>query len=574
MLYESFSKATLAGELLFIEPSMVGVQLSNRTLSPALVDTPQFVLSLITGVLLAIVLHVLITTFTVVTGTSLINTSDTKAESALKSEERRHPARIGAKLGIWTICTVWVSLFMASLLAIKLSLGATHVFGLTLGLVIWTVFFTIMDLAMKPAFSIIDRLSDAIIHSLSSLVKTMKGEELNKAKAKPTPASSPGSVQGLYNQKISRQILQYLDSLVVCEPDYNLIKCELAKLLNDTLGSLPSDQQEILFDQKSFIQLVEGLPHLSKRQVRKLVALFDEVKQEVSSLPCSYAATEGAERCGQATEDTKQQLKKARECYQLNTGKELLNPNSIRQDIESIIKGPLGSKELGDQAAPDRMSLFALLAQRAAILEEDTEQASTYLEKTFDSIRQRFMVPTETARETIANGCNSSSETQAVFDQNVTVGNVSADCSQDELSVIDQFKRRLYHLVTSISPAELNYNCLQLEFEQLFNDFYVSSYGLEEFLRQYNAASLEGLVAHRDHISSSTRIQIVAAIKSAVEAVSRRATNTQNDANYRAAQLEALTTREVKQVKRVTAPMKGVGLLSLAFKWTKHTRIG
>ncbi|NJN24097.1 MAG: MFS transporter, partial [Acaryochloridaceae cyanobacterium RL_2_7] len=115
--------------------------------TPPLIETTQlhlsgtrFFITVIAGVVLAFAFQLLLTNLSVALGISLL---DTGADS--QTNDSAPPIRkIGIAMGIWTLLSVSLALFGACLLALKLSLIATPMQAITLALVIWATYFTLL----------------------------------------------------------------------------------------------------------------------------------------------------------------------------------------------------------------------------------------------------------------------------------------------------------------------------------------------------------------------------------------------------------------------------------------------
>lgn len=103
---------------------------------------PQFLVALVSGVLMAFAFQLLLTNFSVAVGiASLGSQSDSdNNESNLGGTI----SKIGTAVGFWTLLTVSIALFIACFLAVKLSLISSTVLGAILGVVIWATYFSLL----------------------------------------------------------------------------------------------------------------------------------------------------------------------------------------------------------------------------------------------------------------------------------------------------------------------------------------------------------------------------------------------------------------------------------------------
>ena len=121
------------------------VEPSNKTTRNAafVFSGPQFLAALIAGVVLAFAFQLLFTNLGVALGVSLAgNSGDTKEE---ESDSFGGTIRkISLIVGLGTLISVAVSLFVACSLAVKLSLFVSPLSGAIVGLVIWATYFSLL----------------------------------------------------------------------------------------------------------------------------------------------------------------------------------------------------------------------------------------------------------------------------------------------------------------------------------------------------------------------------------------------------------------------------------------------
>jgi hypothetical protein len=103
---------------------------------------PQFFTALVAGLFLTFGFQMLLTNFSVAAGMSVLSL----AERDDKSPDRNSGGslHIGTAVGVWTLVTVTIALFVACLLAVKLSFVPTVTMGATVGLSIWAAYFSIL----------------------------------------------------------------------------------------------------------------------------------------------------------------------------------------------------------------------------------------------------------------------------------------------------------------------------------------------------------------------------------------------------------------------------------------------
>ena len=166
------------------------------------IATPQFLVSILAGVLLAIGFQVLLTSLSVAIGFSAIGNVEEQANSSNSnknsSDNSSSSTPLGVKIssgvGIWTLLTSSIALFCAALLAVKLSLVGNIATGITLGLVIWATFFT------------------ALAYLEGKAVSTLLGSLINTVTSGLRSAAS--SVQDVFSSSQKKEIQNIADNTI------------------------------------------------------------------------------------------------------------------------------------------------------------------------------------------------------------------------------------------------------------------------------------------------------------------------------------------------------------------------
>src|SRR5690554_216474 len=160
MKIKQYYRRILALLLLFVfaAPAMAQV-VPGEVVS--IMTSPPFFISILAGLILVLGFQALLTFTSVASGISLIGNVEEKGKTrgrkhdsnknASSSEDKTSTGvKVSSAAGIWTVVTMSISLFFASLLAVRLSLVSGNVIGITLGLVIWAAFMlTAMFIEMR-----------------------------------------------------------------------------------------------------------------------------------------------------------------------------------------------------------------------------------------------------------------------------------------------------------------------------------------------------------------------------------------------------------------------------------------
>jgi hypothetical protein len=134
---------------------------------------PKFFTALLSGVLLAFGFQLLLTNLSVAAGISYLGRSSDSDSDKDDDENLGGTIRkISTGVGIWTVVTVTIALFIACFLAVKLSLFDRWWFGAIVGLVIWATYFSLLVWVSSTA---VGSLVGSVVHAATSGFQAIVG---------------------------------------------------------------------------------------------------------------------------------------------------------------------------------------------------------------------------------------------------------------------------------------------------------------------------------------------------------------------------------------------------------------
>ncbi len=541
--------------------------------------TPQFFVCLLAGILLAMGFQVLLTTLSVASGISAIGNIEGKAGSNRqknKNNDKDHDhddetstaVTISSAVGIWTIITVSISLFFASLLAVKLSLLSDNTIGMTLGLVIWAAFFSIiMYLEVKSVSSLLGSIVNTALSGIRSTFNTVGGV-FGKSKEATMKSIADDSIHSIReeiadamdNSRVSKKIDAYVTRLEPQELDYQKIKNELKDLLLDIRLEERTEMGDEGMERRTFIQLADNQPKFSKKDVKKLGNIYDEIKRLANSegsnadkvITAVDRFTPGSE------EDTKKYRSKL-EAYLRATGKEELNPDNLKRDLENIFNDPSQSRDIIRNRINqlDRNTLVTVISQREDFSEEDARKITSYFDKAFDFVKSRFS----------GNGGgqdNQRGKNYGASDQGYAVRTEGDKSLRDvdlEISKKDDgneggasgFERKIQAYFDSLDRPEFDYEMIKRDFQHIFHDPKSTFDVLKNHLSKYDRASLIALLSSRDNISRKHAERMVAKVEEARDTVIQKAEQVEYEVKSKVRQLKDAALQEAENARKAAA---------------------
>ena len=258
---------------------------------------PRFFVALISGIVLAFAFQLLFTNLSVAAGISYLGRSSDDHDSHHHSSNGGTIRKIGFAVGIWTLITVTISLFIACLLAVKLSLLSTASLGAIVGMVIWASYFTLLVwVSSTTVGSLIGSVVNTATSGFQAIVGTATAALGAKAVNNQVVSTAEAAAAAVRRElgaaidpaNIRDSLEDYIERLRPTQLDFGRVRRELESLVNDpelqnVLGnSSPADAIDRLrhIDRNTFLKLISDRTDLSKKDANRLVDQLDSVWKE------------------------------------------------------------------------------------------------------------------------------------------------------------------------------------------------------------------------------------------------------------------------------------------------------
>jgi nucleoid DNA-binding protein len=249
-------------------------------------DGPQFFSALIAGVVLAFAFQLLLTNLGVAAGISMAGGGSSQSDKNDDSQSVGGTIRkVGFALGLGTLISVTIALFVACLLAVKLSLLGSAGLGAIVGLVIWGTYFSLL---VWVSSTTVGSLVGSVVNSATSGFQAILGTAAAAIGTKSasqqvvdTAEAAAAAVRREFADAIDpitirENVEDYLGALRPPQLDIKKIGADFEELLQDSLndprlkavaesGSLRD------INRQTFVDLVSSRSDLSKRDVNRIV---------------------------------------------------------------------------------------------------------------------------------------------------------------------------------------------------------------------------------------------------------------------------------------------------------------
>jgi hypothetical protein len=245
---------------------------------------PQFFTALIAGLFLTFGFQMLLTNLSVATGISVVNFSGDDRKSHDDSSGTSVQT-IGTAVGVWTVVTVSIALFVACLLAVKLSLVPTAMMGATIGLSIWAAYFSIL---IWISSTTVGSLVGSVVNTATRGFQAVFGTATAALGMKAASSEMVSSAEGIA-AAVRREMTAYIDPQDVKtsfqdlvgkvkppELDVKSIRAEFEKILKDSELTKVVDKDNLpTLSRETFENLLKERTDLSPRDVKKIVDELD-----------------------------------------------------------------------------------------------------------------------------------------------------------------------------------------------------------------------------------------------------------------------------------------------------------
>jgi nucleoid DNA-binding protein len=283
------------------------------------------------------------------------------------------------------------------------------------------------------------------------------------------------------------------------------IKRDLTKLLeNPKEGALALRGRLSQVDRDTLVKLLSQREDLTEEQVNEII---DRVQENIAAI------VKAPRRLARRMQMQAHDFQSALEDYLRNTGKDELNPEAIKRDLQLLLHDPkVGAYSLGERLSHiDRATVVSLLSQRPDISEEE---ANRIVDRVL-AVRDEFAMQIQKIQERIQ-------------------------------SVIDGILAKIRDYLNSLDRPELNYEGITRDVRKLFDDPQAGFDALRDRLSQFNRDTLVAIISSREDISAADANRLIDQIERSRNSVLQRAERLQHEAQLR---LESIKLQAEKQAE-------------------------
>jgi len=280
---------------------------------------------------------------------------------------------------------------------------------------------------------------------------------------------------------------------------------------NPQQGALALRRRLSQVDRDTLVQLLSQRRDLSEDQVNQVIDSLQGSIRNIIKSPRRLAA-----RTGQRVQTFQANV----EDYLRNTGKDELNPDSIKRDLQLLIHDPrAGVESFSDRLAHfDRDTVVTLLQARGDMSEEE---AARIVDQVL-AVREQFVEQVRAVQRRI----------------------------QD---TIDGVFGQIRHYLNALDRPELNYDGIKRDVRQLFDDPQAGFDSIRDRLGSFNRDTLVAVMSSREDISEADANRIIDQIEGARNSVLQRAERIQHEAQRRLEDVKRQAQKQAEETRKAAA---------------------
>ncbi|MEP0880545.1 MFS transporter [Trichocoleus sp. ST-U3] len=312
--------------------------------------------------------------------------------------------------------------------------------------------------------------------------------------------------------KTSTALADYLRNTGKDELNPEGIQRDLTRLLSDPReGATALRQRLSQVDRDTLVKLLSQRQDLSEEQVNQVI---DQVQGTIKNI------VRAPRRLATRTQAQIQDFQSTLQDYLRNTGKDELNPEAIKRDLQLLLHDPrTGVESLTDRLSHiDRDTMISLLSQRQDISEEE---AARIVDQVL-SVRDQFVEQIRSIQRRIQ-------------------------------QTIDGIFAQIRNYLNSLDRPELNYDSIKKDVRKLFDDPQAGFDALRDRLSHFDRNTLVAIMSSREDISEEDANRLVDQIEGARNSVLQRVDRLQQEAQRRLDEVKYQAQRQAEETRKAAA---------------------
>ncbi|PHN93662.1 hypothetical protein CSC80_12160 [Maribacter sp. 6B07] len=263
--------------------------------------TPNFFVTILSGVILALIFQIILTAISVAAGvTSVGNFKKSYAKSKMEMDEsdnnNDHNMNVGVKytsmFGIWSLITTSIALFGATALALKINVVESTFSNITTALVIWGLFFLILFyLETKIVGSLLGNLVTAVTsgfknsaNAISSMFETSPYKKVDNILDHTIDKVRSEFDTGISSEKINSLMDNFFTKVDERIPEFDSIKADLEDIAKESKSTNSSTKWFAIQQMVNKLMSENGnsVDNGKQSKVKKLEEVIDSISNNMN----------------------------------------------------------------------------------------------------------------------------------------------------------------------------------------------------------------------------------------------------------------------------------------------------
>jgi hypothetical protein len=509
----------------------------------------SFFIAIAAGVLLAFAFQFLLANLTVALGITAIGDirkkgnrhrhRDQSTPEYKEADTTPTGVKISTGAGIFMLVTLSISLFFASLIAVKLSLLSNNMIGFSLGLVIWAATLLLgIYLDAKIISGITGSIFSALKETISSGASAV-GTVFGKGKKSQAEDTARATVKAIHKEirqefnlgKIEDKLNEYVAKLEPQRFDMDNIHEHLAELLNEIEIKEQYTPDDPEATKRLILEIASKQKGISAKDKEKLKSAYEKAREILNKDGSRMDKAKAAfDKFTPGDEEQGREYRRKVEQYLRKTGKEELNPESLKEDLSRILENPKAAPEVVQARVSqlDRSTLKAVLVTDG-ISEQKVERYLATAEQVVNKIKKQVSATRNKGREYQEQGREDMENRRAGA----------------ERAIENWFNR--------MDQPELQYDQLKNDFDLIMDDPKAAPHILRNRLRRMDRQSLVALMSNNKRISREQAEKVVDKIEEARDRVIHKTEEIEHQVKLRLQELKDETLRQAEATRKTAA---------------------
>jgi hypothetical protein len=523
--------------VLLILPStlLFAQEVVDRTVYGAIPNAGHYVVAIIAGFVLAVAFQLILTNLSVAAGLGAASTV-TDPDKVRKSSGGKSSApdegntvgesvrMVSSAFGVWTLITATIALFFASWLAAELSLTADATVGAVLGLVVWGLFYVAM---MTIEVNALSSLVGSLIRLASSGLRTAYNAtssmftKSDQAKVEDTAARVTSAVKEEIfgtadSSDIKDQLKDYLKQLKPRDIDPREFAAGFAEMLNNTEIRAIVQENHSWDTETVYAQLrSHGMEEKGARKLasksKDILSVIKEERGKDKSL--ADKVIDGSMKAAGIPENEVRETRQKFEDYLRRSGREELDPDAIKADLERLFSDPKGaSRSLKDRFAHvDRETISSALSANGNMSKEEINKRTNQIY----SVIEKIKTGTTDFKESII--------------------------------------RKMRDYMDSLDNPDLRYDDVAQDVQKLFHDPKAGAEALMHRIKSVDRETIKHMLSYRKDISEEDAERIISKVEMARDNVKGKVEQMQSEIKRRINDAKVEAVHQADEVRKTAA---------------------